>query len=127
MRASANWCMARFREPAFLRNYAYNAHLCMFQATIGMTPEQSRAARAWLGWSQLDLAKRANVSLRTVQSFEKGETTPFANNISAMRRSLEESGLRFIFDVAGIGAGIFRDGVKIDFTSLSTASSSKKT
>jgi len=111
--------MARLRGLPYLRNHAYNTYRCIFQAAIGMTPEQSRAARAWLGWSQHDLAKRANVSIRTVQSFEKGETTPFANNIAAMRRSLEEAGLRFIFDVAGIGAGVFRDGVKIDFTSVS--------
>jgi predicted transcriptional regulator len=79
-----------------------------------MTPEQSRAARAWLGWSQVELAKRANVSLRTIQSFEKGETTPFPNNINAIRRVLEEAGLRFIFDTAGMGAGIFRYGAEID-------------
>lgn len=73
-----------------------------------MSPEQSRAARAWLGWSQLELAKRANVSLRTVQAFEKGQRAPMPNNILAMRRALEEAGIRLVFDRAGMAAGVAR-------------------
>jgi DNA-binding XRE family transcriptional regulator len=80
-----------------------------------MTPEQSRAARAWLGWSQLELAKRASVSLRTVQAFEKGETAPIANNIAAMRRALQEAGIRLVFDRTGIAAGIARLDADIGF------------
>ena len=80
-----------------------------------MTPEQSRAARAWLGWSQLELAKRASVSLRTVQAFEKGETAPIANNIAAMRRALQEAGIRLVFDRTGIAAGIARQDADISF------------
>jgi transcriptional regulator with XRE-family HTH domain len=79
-----------------------------------MSPEQSRAARGWLGWSQLELSKRANVSPRTVQAFEKGETAPLPNNIAAIRRALEQAGLRLIFDRAGIAAGIVRDDIEID-------------
>ena len=37
-----------------------------------LTPEQCRAARAWLDWSQNDLADAANISLSTVRDFEKG-------------------------------------------------------
>src|ERR1051325_1978367 len=90
-------------------------HGCAVQASTGMTPSQSRAGRAWLGWSQLDLAKRSNVSLRTVQSFEKGETNPFPNNISAIRRAFEESGLRFVFDARGRGIGLVEQGHDPDF------------
>jgi transcriptional regulator with XRE-family HTH domain len=78
-----------------------------------MIPEQSRAARGWLGWSQLDLAKHANVSLRTVQAFEKGGRAPIANNIAAMRRALEDAGIRLIFDRTGMAAGIARDDADI--------------
>src|SRR5438309_1302524 len=35
-----------------------------------MTPEQYRAARAWLGLSQQELATRANVAKNTVHLFE---------------------------------------------------------
>jgi hypothetical protein len=38
-----------------------------------MSPEQCRAARGWLGWSRDDLARQANVSLRTVAAFDLRE------------------------------------------------------
>jgi DNA-binding transcriptional regulator YiaG len=72
-----------------------------------MTPEQSRAARGWLEWSQAELARRANVSLRTVQGFESGRKTPIANNLDAMQRAIETAGVRLVFDRKG-AAGILR-------------------
>ena len=79
-----------------------------------ITAEQSRAARAWLGWSQLDLAARANVSLRTVQAFERGERAPIANNIAAIQRVLEGAGIRPLFDRSGVPAGIVRSDADFD-------------
>ena len=73
-----------------------------------LSPEQSRAARAWLGWSQLELAKRANVSLRTVQAFEKGGREPMTNNLVTLRRVLEDAGIELVFDRTGMPAGILR-------------------
>jgi DNA-binding XRE family transcriptional regulator len=70
--------------------------------------EQTRAARAWLGWSQSELAKQANLSLGTVQAFERGETAPLPNNLTAMRRAFEEAGIRPVFDQVGMAAGIAR-------------------
>jgi ribosome-binding protein aMBF1 (putative translation factor) len=70
-----------------------------------MSPEQSRAARGWLGWSQADLAKRASVSLSTVRDFEKGRHVPIAVTLAAMRRVLEASGIKFI-DEEGKPVGI---------------------
>lgn len=71
-----------------------------------MTPEQSRAARGWLGWSQADLAKRAHVSLRTLQAFEKGEKTQIANNIAAIKAAVEAAGVSLVFDEDGNATGI---------------------
>lgn len=62
-----------------------------------LAPEQSRAARAWLEWSQEDLAKRANVSLSTVRDFEKGRRVPIRNNLDAIRLSLEMAGVSLLF------------------------------
>jgi ribosome-binding protein aMBF1 (putative translation factor) len=61
-----------------------------------LTPEQSRAARGWLDWSQEHLAKEANVSLSTVRDFEKGRRTPIANNIEAMRRAIVAAGIHLV-------------------------------
>jgi transcriptional regulator with XRE-family HTH domain len=71
-----------------------------------MSPEQSRASRAWLGWSQTELAKRARVSLSTVRDFENAHRVPIANNLDAMRRVIEEAGVRLLFREDGQPAGI---------------------
>jgi len=61
-----------------------------------MLPEQSRAARAWLDWSQEEFAAKASVSLSTVRDFEKGRRVPIANNLTAMRVALESGGIAFV-------------------------------
>jgi len=81
-----------------------------------MSPEQSRAARAWLAWSQLELATRANVSLRTIQGFENGSRIPISNNIAAIRRAVEEAGIRLLFDKDGAAAGILRLDACVDLS-----------
>lgn len=60
-----------------------------------ITPEQCRAARAWLDWSQEDLAQKANVSLSTVRDFEKDRREPIANNIEAIEQALVDAGIEF--------------------------------
>ncbi len=61
-----------------------------------ISPEQSRAARGWLDWSQDDLAKRAQVSLSTIRDFEKGRRIPIKNNLDAIRLSFEMAGVSFL-------------------------------
>lgn len=63
-----------------------------------VSPEQCRAARAWLSWSQDELAQRASVGISTVKDFETGKRTPMRNNLDALRRTLEAAGVKFIFD-----------------------------
>lgn len=74
-----------------------------------LSPEQSRAARAWLDWSQEDLAKRAGVSLSTVRDFEKGRREPIPNNLKALRETLEGAGIAFVFQ-GGRPLGITSSG-----------------
>jgi transcriptional regulator with XRE-family HTH domain len=71
-----------------------------------LTPQQSRAARGWLDWSQEDLARRANVSLSTIRDFEKGKRTPIGNNLLAIRRALEGGGIRLTFGEEGKATGL---------------------
>jgi ribosome-binding protein aMBF1 (putative translation factor) len=71
-----------------------------------MSPEQVRAARGWLGWSQQDLAKRASVGLSTVKDFENGNRKPIANNLLAIQRAIEAEGVELVFDPQGKPIGI---------------------
>lgn len=68
-----------------------------------MTPEQSRAARGWLGWGQAELAAAASVSLSTVRDYEKGRHVPIANNLAAIRAALEAQGIVFVNDDKALG------------------------
>src|ERR1700722_18777097 len=61
-----------------------------------LSPEQVKAARALLAWSQQELAAAARVSASTVADFERGMRTPVANNALAIREVLESKGLEFI-------------------------------
>ncbi|ABE61107.1 transcriptional regulator, XRE family [Nitrobacter hamburgensis X14] len=63
-----------------------------------MTPEQCRAARAWLNWPQDALAKAANVGVSTVRDFEAGRREPTRNNLTAMKAALETGGISFVDD-----------------------------
>jgi transcriptional regulator with XRE-family HTH domain len=71
-----------------------------------MTPEQCRAARGWLDWSQDDLARKAQVSNSTIRDFEAGRRVPITNNLFAMRRALEDGGVLLMFGDDGAATGI---------------------
>ena len=71
-----------------------------------LTPSQSRAARAWLEWSQEDLSARASVSLSTVRDFEKGKRTPIKNNLEAICRAFTDEGVSFVNGPDGKAMGI---------------------
>lgn len=70
-----------------------------------ITPEQSRAGRGLLGWSQQQLANNAGVGLSTVRDFEKGRRTPTAGNADAIRAALEAAGVVFV-EPNGLGPGV---------------------
>ena len=70
-----------------------------------MTPEQCRAARALIAWSQTMLADQAHLGLSTVRDFEKGRRMPSYNNLLAMKLALEEAGVIFLAE-DGEGPGV---------------------
>ena len=61
-----------------------------------LTPAQSRAARAFVQWSQSKLARASNLSVGTIKESELGRRELLINNLSAVRRALEGAGVEFI-------------------------------
>jgi transcriptional regulator with XRE-family HTH domain len=69
-------------------------------------PEQLRAARALLGWSQTELAKHAGMSLPTVKRVETERGPRVSEEArSALQRALALGGIEFI-DENGGGPGV---------------------
>jgi transcriptional regulator with XRE-family HTH domain len=58
-------------------------------------PEQIRGARAMLGMTQAELAKRAGVSITGLDDLEKGGADAKASTLSAIRHALESAGIDF--------------------------------
>jgi transcriptional regulator with XRE-family HTH domain len=70
-----------------------------------LTPDQSRAARALINWSQPQLAGASGVSVSTIRDFETGKRAPIGNNLAAMQRALEAAGVIFVSE-NGEGPGV---------------------
>lgn len=70
-----------------------------------ITPEQCRAGRALLNWSQKELADNAHLGLSTVRNYEVGRSIPTHNNLLGMQVAMEQAGVEFIPENGG-GAGV---------------------
>jgi transcriptional regulator with XRE-family HTH domain len=70
-----------------------------------ITPEQCRAGRALVNWSQRQLAAAAEVGYVTVQAFERGQTSPRVLTLRAIKQALEAAGVLFV-DENGAGPGV---------------------
>lgn len=62
-------------------------------AGFGMTPGQCRAARALIGMSQKELAKRAKVGVVTIIKFEAGTRVPYPQTVGTIVRALNRAGV----------------------------------
>jgi len=70
-----------------------------------ISPEQCRAARGLLGWSQSDLSKASETATKTIADFERGVREPYARTLADVRAALERAGVEFIPE-NGAGAGV---------------------
>lgn len=70
-----------------------------------MTPEQCRAARGLLDWSQQVLAERAGVGIVTIRQLEAEGHEPRRATLAVVRGAFEAAGVEFIDENVG-GPGV---------------------
>lgn len=61
-----------------------------------LTVEQSRAARALLGWTQDDLAHHSGISKTSINNYERGLSNPKGTSLQQLRECFEGSGIEFL-------------------------------
>jgi predicted transcriptional regulator len=73
-----------------------------------LTPAQIRAARALIGWKQVDLAKAAGISEITLKNIERGVVDPRVSTIDAIQKAFDAAGVIFLQpgDIRPGGAGL---------------------
>jgi len=69
-----------------------------------ITPKQCKAARAFLGWSQQDLADKVRVVQKTITDFEREVRTPQRRIAEDIKTIFVEAGIKFENDNEGQGA-----------------------
>ncbi|WP_090018254.1 helix-turn-helix domain-containing protein [Limimonas halophila] len=60
-----------------------------------ITPEQCRAARGLLKWTQPQLARMARVSKDTVRHFESGRQEAHPSTLTVIQQAFEAHGVEF--------------------------------
>jgi transcriptional regulator with XRE-family HTH domain len=63
---------------------------------VNISPELCRAARGLLGWSQQELATRADVARKTIADFELSQVTPHPRTLRDVVATLEAAGVEFL-------------------------------
>ena len=70
------------------------------------TPDQLRAARALLNWSQDDLASAAEVAVMMIKNYERRLSDPRLSSMTKLKQTLEQAGIEFIDSTEKSGPGV---------------------
>lgn len=63
---------------------------------MSLSPNQCKAARALLGWTQEDLHQKSKLAKKTIAAFETGDRNSHPSTLTALRTTLETAGVVFI-------------------------------
>ena len=75
-----------------------------------ITPQQCRAARGLLGWTQQTLADKAQIGVVTLRQFELGANIPRRATLQVIEKALEAAGVGLIrqSDHGGVGVRLIK-------------------
>ena len=71
-----------------------------------VTVEQVRAARAFLGWTQVDLSEAADLSFQVIRNFETSRFPLSPASHAAVREAFKQAGVEFLKSGKRIGVSI---------------------
>lgn len=73
-----------------------------------ITPAQCRAARAYLNWSQQQLADLSRIGNATIRNFESEKSASHHATLDVLQRTFEAHGILFVADgeVSDVGEGV---------------------
>lgn len=71
-----------------------------------ITPAQSRAARALLGWSRARVATESGLDASAIEDFESGDAAKPLDAPDGLIAALEQAGVAFLADGDGGGPGV---------------------
>jgi transcriptional regulator with XRE-family HTH domain len=85
---------------------------------MSISPDLCRAARGLLGWSQQELATRAQVSRKTIADFELSQVQPHPRTLRDVVAALEAAGVELLSAEENVSRG----GVRKKWNGGGTAS-----
>jgi transcriptional regulator with XRE-family HTH domain len=71
-----------------------------------ITPRQCKAARALLGWTQAELAEKAELTLDTVSRFEQSKSDTRGQAMIKMEAAVRQAGIKLLSPEDGEGEGL---------------------
>lgn len=71
-----------------------------------MSPNQCRAARGLLKWTQPRLAQESGLGLSTINRYENETRPPRRSAVLRLQATFERAGVRFLFDDSAGGIGV---------------------
>ena len=88
--------------------------------------EQVKAARALLGWSQADLATKAEVSTSTIADFERGQGRTAPATVEAIRTAIVDAGVALVADGAIPAKGLAGLNAPMTFAAYEKGGASRR-
>jgi transcriptional regulator with XRE-family HTH domain len=71
-----------------------------------LIPAQVRAARALLGWTRAEVARRFEIGDATIARLERGDRVPGRRVLPRIKEGFESAGIVFFNDARGCGAAL---------------------
>lgn len=85
--------LKKITQRIYYRNISMTRSLATHNT---ITPDQLKAARALLGWSQADLAKKSGYSLPAINNIERGLYKAHSRTLDDIVQTFETNGIQFI-------------------------------